>query len=109
MVGRKGGGARSGSSPKKVMLWWKKIGKRSLCVYVCAHSQICICVSGWESASTKRQSFFNVLYLLNVYYMSNIMQETTRNIQETGNWSLTPENSQPTEETTQGGQYGKHN
>ena len=41
--------------------------------------------------------------------MSNIMQETTRNIWETGNWSLTPENSQPTEDTTQSGQYGKHN
>ena len=39
--------------------------------------------------------------------MSNIMQETTRNIQETENWSLTSENSQPAEETTQGGQYGK--
>lgn len=57
--------------------------KDFLCV--CLYTQICICVSGWESASTKRQSFFNILYLLNVSYMSNIMQETTRNIQETEN------------------------
>lgn len=76
-------------------------------LHVCLYTQICICVSGWESACTKRQSFFNILYLLNVSYMSNIMQETTRNIQEIENWSPTSENSQPTEETTQAGQYGK--
>ena len=76
-------GLGQGLPPKGDALMKKDRKKDFVCVCVCAHSQICICVSGWESASTKRQSFFNILYLRNVYYMSNIMQETTRNSQET--------------------------
>lgn len=83
-MGCKGGEARSGSFQKKGDALMKKDRKKDfLCV--CLYTQICICVSGWESACTNRQSFFNILYLLNISYMSNIMQETTRNIQETEN------------------------
>lgn len=45
-----------------------------------------MCFRLGEYLSTKEQSFFNILsYLLNVYYISNITQETSRDIKEIEN------------------------